>query len=99
MSFPHLSNDRFKTFLWNAKSIRPQAALSTVVITILGLLTGELKNMVPRIADFGLSTRLGHPSLVDHIEREQLGIYPIQPDHYRAPEVILGCGWDSSADI
>lgn len=48
--------------------------------------------MVPRIAGFGLSTRLGHPSLVDHIEREQLGIYRIQPDHYRAPEVILGCG-------
>ncbi|KAI2695856.1 hypothetical protein CBS147332_9241 [Penicillium roqueforti] len=21
------------------------------------------------------------------------------PDHYRAPEVILGCGWDSKADI
>ncbi|GKZ32815.1 hypothetical protein AbraIFM66950_002448, partial [Aspergillus brasiliensis] len=21
------------------------------------------------------------------------------PDHYRAPEVILGCGWNSSADI
>lgn len=30
---------------------------------------------------------------------DQTGIYPIQPDHYRAPEVILGCGWDSKADI
>lgn len=59
----------------------------------------ELKNMVPRIADFGLSTRLAHPSVVDDIERGKLGIYPIQPDHYRAPEVILGCGWDFSADI
>ncbi|EGC45498.1 protein kinase [Histoplasma capsulatum var. duboisii H88] len=46
---------------------------------------------IPKIVDFGLSTRL--PCQNDR------GIYPIQPDHYRAPEVILGCGWSTSTDI
>lgn len=46
---------------------------------------------IPKIVDFGLSRRL-------HSQNDR-GIYPIQPDHYRAPEVILGCGWDTSADI
>lgn len=49
----------------------------------------SLKRMVPKIADFGLATKLN----------DEVGIHIIQPDHYRAPEVILGCGWDSSADI
>ncbi|CAI7625047.1 unnamed protein product [Penicillium palitans] len=65
-----------------------------------GALNGrEIKNMVPKIADFGLATRLDKPSTRDGMVEEQLGIYPIQPDHYRAPEVILGCGWDFKADI
>ncbi|KAJ6086034.1 hypothetical protein N7486_010315 [Penicillium sp. IBT 16267x] len=59
----------------------------------------ELKNMVPKIADFGLSMRLSHTYLGKKSEGGQFGIYPIQPDHYRAPEVILGCGWDFKADI
>ncbi|KAM5457359.1 hypothetical protein MaudCBS49596_000554 [Microsporum audouinii] len=46
---------------------------------------------IPKIADFGLSTRLDCS--------DDWGIYPIQPDHYRAPEVILGCGWRMGADI
>ncbi|EZG00074.1 CMGC/SRPK protein kinase [Trichophyton rubrum MR1459] len=29
----------------------------------------------------------------------KLSSYPIQPDYYRTPEVILGCGWDEKADI
>ncbi|KAB8278281.1 CMGC protein kinase [Aspergillus minisclerotigenes] len=49
-----------------------------------------LKNL-PEIVDFGLSTKLDC--------EEDWGVYPIQPDHYRAPEVILGCGWRMSADI
>ncbi|KAJ6130061.1 kinase domain protein [Penicillium capsulatum] len=49
----------------------------------------SLKHMVPKIADFGLATKLNN----------EVGIHIIQPDHYRAPEVILGCGWDFSADI
>lgn len=54
---------------------------------------GALRNVgnIPQIVDFGPSTRLD--------EEDLHGVYPIQPDHYRAPEVILGCGWQMSADI
>ncbi|RAH76980.1 kinase-like protein [Aspergillus japonicus CBS 114.51] len=51
----------------------------------------EIKNMVPKISDFGLVTRLDELPSYDGMVGKQLGIYPIQPD-YRAPEVILGCG-------
>lgn len=53
---------------------------------------GPLRSLytLPKIADFGLAQR-GNGS--------QPQIYPIQPDHYRAPEVILGAGWTYSADI
>lgn len=46
--------------------------------------------ILPKIADFGLAQRGDNP---------QPKIHPIQPDHYRAPEVILGTGWTYSADI
>ncbi|GFF73137.1 SRSF protein kinase 3 [Aspergillus lentulus] len=65
-----------------------------------GALDGrEIENLIPKIADFGLAMRLDKPSTRDGMVGEQLGIYPIQPDYYRAPEVILGCGWDFKADI
>lgn len=64
-----------------------------------GALDGTNINIFPKIVDFGLATRLGKRSAPDGEAREQHGIYPIQPDHYRAPEVILGCRWDSKADI
>jgi hypothetical protein len=32
-------------------------------------------------------------------EDDDWGVWPIQPDHYRAPEVILGNGWQMPADI
>ncbi|KAL8830149.1 MAG: hypothetical protein Q9170_005870 [Blastenia crenularia] len=53
---------------------------------------GPLKSfyILPKIADFGLAQRGDSP---------QPKIHPIQPDHYRAPEVILGTGWTYSADI
>ena len=54
---------------------------------------GPLKKLVnvPKLVDFGSSMKL---------ERENYrGIYPIQPAPYRAPEIILGCGWRMSADI
>ncbi len=53
---------------------------------------GPLKSLylLPKIADFGLAQR-GDSS--------QPQLHPIQPDHYRAPEVILGTGWTYSADI
>ncbi|GKZ26310.1 hypothetical protein AbraIFM66951_002258 [Aspergillus brasiliensis] len=54
---------------------------------------GPLRKLrsIPKIVDFGLATKFDTD--------DACGIYPIQPDHYRAPEVILGCGWTSSADI
>ncbi|EEH08166.1 protein kinase [Histoplasma capsulatum G186AR] len=32
-------------------------------------------------------------------DQDDWGIYPIRPDHYRAPEVVLGCDWKMSTDI
>lgn len=54
---------------------------------------GPLKslNSIPQLVDFGLATRLE--------EYDDWGVWPIQPDHYRAPEVILGNGWQMPADI
>ncbi|KAJ5702116.1 hypothetical protein N7488_009664 [Penicillium malachiteum] len=58
----------------------------------------DLHNMMPKIANFGEGLRMlkharaGVPDI-------PLGIYPIQPMQYRAPEVILGCDWDIKADI
>ncbi|EGD89656.2 hypothetical protein H113_03302 [Trichophyton rubrum MR1459] len=47
--------------------------------------------ILPKITDFGLSHHQKDPSLLNR--------HPIQPDQYRAPEVILGAGWTYSADI
>ncbi|KAJ6111484.1 kinase-like domain-containing protein [Penicillium sp. IBT 18751x] len=44
-----------------------------------------------KLVDFGLATRLK--------EDDDWGVWPNQPDHYRAPEVILGNGWQIPADI
>ena len=59
----------------------------------------KIKNMIPKLVDFGLATRLDQPPTRDGMVGQQLGIYPIQPDYYRAPEMILGCGCDFKADI
>ncbi|MCJ1247543.1 hypothetical protein MMC30_004757 [Trapelia coarctata] len=52
---------------------------------------GPLRSLysLPKIADFGNAQQ----------NSPQPRIHPIQPDHYRAPEVILGTGWTYSADI
>ncbi|CAG8947746.1 unnamed protein product [Penicillium salamii] len=54
---------------------------------------GPLKSLrsIPQLVDFGLATRLE--------EDDDWGVWPIQPDHYRAPEVILGNGWQMPTDI
>ena len=54
---------------------------------------GPLKSLrsVPQLVDFGLATRLE--------EDDDWGVWPIQPDHYRAPEVVLGNGWQMPTDI
>jgi hypothetical protein len=55
-----------------------------------------LGNMYSQITDFVAATLLGEDK---HDGSIQLGTRPIQPDYYRAPEVVLGCGWSFSADI
>ncbi|KAL3435985.1 kinase domain protein [Aspergillus tetrazonus] len=54
---------------------------------------GPLRSLrsIPQLVDFGLATRLE--------EDDDWGVWPIQPDHYRAPEVVLGNGWQMPADI
>lgn len=54
---------------------------------------GPLKGtrLLPKLADFNLSV----PALV----RGQGHLSPIQSHRFRAPEVILGCPWNSSVDI
>lgn len=59
----------------------------------------DLKKILPKIADFGLATRLDSNNMEGKERKSEMGIHPIQPDRYRAPEVILGCGWGFSADI
>ncbi|KAL4923708.1 putative protein kinase [Aspergillus undulatus] len=56
--------------------------------------------------EFGSLRRLGSiPQFVDLGSAErfetdgEIGIFPVQPDHARAPEIILGCGYKMSADI
>ncbi|KAJ5415176.1 hypothetical protein N7465_003871 [Penicillium sp. CMV-2018d] len=54
---------------------------------------GSLRSyyILPKITDFGLA----------HLQEDNsvLNRHPIQPDDYRAPEVIVGAGWTYSADI
>ncbi|KAJ6155144.1 hypothetical protein N7470_005710 [Penicillium chermesinum] len=54
---------------------------------------GSLRSyyILPKITDFGLA----------HLQEDisVLNRHPIQPDDYRAPEVIVGAGWTYSADI
>lgn len=49
-----------------------------------------LGNMIPQITDSGLAQRgdVAEPL-----------IHPIQPNEFRAPEVLLGTGWSYSADM
>jgi serine/threonine-protein kinase SRPK3 len=50
----------------------------------------SLQGMYPRITDFGLAQRGDQPGPL---------VFPIQPDQYQAPEVLLGTGWSYPADI
>ncbi|XHG07892.1 hypothetical protein AWENTII_011023 [Aspergillus wentii] len=47
--------------------------------------------ILPKLTDFGLAHNQKDPSMLNR--------HPIQPDDYRAPEVILGAGWTYSVDI
>jgi serine/threonine protein kinase len=61
-----------------------------------GKVPSYFRNMYPQITDFGAATLLGNDG---HDGTVQLGTRPIQPDYYRAPEVVLGCGWSFSAEF
>ena len=47
--------------------------------------------ILPKITDFGLAQQ--------QEETAQPQRHPVQTDHYRAPEVIMGAGWTYSIDI
>ncbi|EYE91055.1 kinase-like protein [Aspergillus ruber CBS 135680] len=55
----------------------------------------EVNKMLPKSIDFGLARKLDSGNLFV----ETIGIYPIQPNHYCDPEVILCYGWDFSVDF
>ncbi|POR33931.1 Protein kinase-like domain protein [Tolypocladium paradoxum] len=55
-----------------------------------GPITHGLGNMIPHITDFGLAQRG---------DKAEPLIHPIQPNEFRAPEVLFGIGWSYSADI
>lgn len=56
-----------------------------------GPLKDSWRGMIPRIVDFGSAMQL-------HGETGR-GIFPIQPNQYRAPEVTLGFPWNRNAEI
>lgn len=47
--------------------------------------------ILPKITDFGLAHHQNDSPVLNR--------HPVQPDGYRAPEVILGAGWTYSVDI
>lgn len=53
---------------------------------------GPLRSLytLPKLADFGLAQQGDLSNFLLH---------PIQSDHYRAPEVLLGTGWTYSTDV
>lgn len=55
-----------------------------------GPISKGLAKMIPQITDFGLAQRG---------DKAAPNIHPIQPDEFRAPEVLLGIGWSYSADV
>lgn len=54
---------------------------------------GPLKSLEskPQLVGFSSANRI--------VEEDEHGTWPIQPDHCRAPEVLLGIGWQQTADI
>ena len=58
----------------------------------------DVGNVLPIITDFGSAWLfVGDPEMKS--QNKPVITYPIQPNYYRAPEVVLGYGWDFSADI
>ncbi|KGO67759.1 hypothetical protein PITC_000970 [Penicillium italicum] len=59
----------------------------------------DIANALPKITDFGSAWQLNAVDPETKSQNEPVRTYPIQPNYYRAPEVVLGYGWDFSADI
>jgi serine/threonine protein kinase len=59
----------------------------------------DVSNIFPKITDFGAAWRLDAVNPKSKVQNEAVYMYPIQTNYYRAPEVVLGYGWNFSADI
>ncbi|KAJ5200680.1 hypothetical protein N7472_005884 [Penicillium cf. griseofulvum] len=59
----------------------------------------DIGNVLPKIADSGNAWQLDKVDPETKSQNESVSTYPIQPNYYRAPEVVLGYGWNFSADI
>ena len=58
----------------------------------------DIGKVVPRITDFGSACQFAVDPETKS-QNEPVLTYPIQPSYDRALEVVLGYGWDYSADI
>ncbi|CAI7633752.1 unnamed protein product [Penicillium glandicola] len=59
----------------------------------------DVGNVLPKITDFGSAWQFDGVDPETKSQNEPVLTYPIQPSYYSAPEVVLGYGWDFSADI
>ncbi|CAG8027706.1 unnamed protein product [Penicillium nalgiovense] len=59
----------------------------------------DIANVLPNITDFGSAWKFDTVDPETKSQHQSVVTYPIQPNYYRAPEVVLGYGWDYSADI
>ena len=59
----------------------------------------DAANVFPKISDFGAAWPLSGVDPEAKSQEDRVYTYPIQPNYYRAPEVVLGYGWDFSTDI
>ncbi|KAJ5479837.1 hypothetical protein N7530_005346 [Penicillium desertorum] len=59
----------------------------------------DIANVLPKTTDFGSAWKFDDVDPETKSQHQSVVTYPIQPGYYRAPEVVLGYGWDFSADI
>ncbi|KAH9207011.1 kinase-like domain-containing protein [Leptodontidium sp. 2 PMI_412] len=64
-----------------------------------GRVTYRSHNEFGSLKSFGILLKIADFSVAKRIINSRRNIHPIQPNHYRAPEVVLGIGWSYSADI
>jgi serine/threonine protein kinase len=59
----------------------------------------DIAQILPKITDFGAAWKLEDVDPSSKSQKEAVYIIPVQPNYYRSPEVVLGYGWNFSADI